>query len=98
MPTTEVHLRFEVIDSGGLHLRHAARFAGLAACYLAEIRVRHQATDADGKSAIELLMLAAPHGAQLEIEVRGADTEEAVAALSALVTEWASAKDQGLAG
>jgi phosphocarrier protein HPr len=96
MPTTEGRLRFEVADSAGLHLRLAARFAGVASRFQAEVRVSHRDLVANGKSVIELLILAALRGARLELEARGPDAEQAVAALSELVAEWSREANQEL--
>jgi phosphocarrier protein HPr len=88
MPITQSCFRFEISDSAGLHLRLAAQFAGLASRFQAEIRVFHRDLAANGKSVLDLLILAVLYGERLDLEAHGPDAEEAVAALAELVAGW----------
>ena len=74
-----------VLNALGLHFRPADRFVGLAKRFTAEIRVHRDGLCADGKSLLDLAMLAAGCGTPLELEARGPDAEAALAALAALV-------------
>lgn len=78
--------RTEVGEAHGLHLRPAARFVEVARRYAAEVRVRCNGAEADGKSIMDLMGLAAGLGMVLELEARGPDAEEAVAALADLIS------------
>jgi len=69
----------------GLHLRAASRVVQLAQQFQSEIRVLCEGRTANGKSILDLLTLAAQHGSRLEIEARGADAMEAIAALQELI-------------
>jgi phosphocarrier protein HPr len=69
----------------GLHLRPAGRFVDLARRFEAEIRVHRDGLWVDGKSILDLAMLAAGCGTRLELEARGPDAEESLAALADLV-------------
>lgn len=82
MPATEARCEVEIHSADGLHLRIAAQFARLAATYQAEIRLSRADRAADGKSVMDLLTLAVESGARVELEARGGDAEEAVAALA----------------
>ncbi len=70
----------------GLHARPAAEFVKLANKYEAEILVSKDGLEVNGKSIMGVMMLAAERGSKIEIRARGADAEQAVEALVALVT------------
>ena len=74
-----------ILNALGLHLRPAGLFVGLAKRFSAEIRVHRDGLCVDGKSLLDLAMLAAGCGTRLELEARGPDAEAALAALAALV-------------
>lgn len=74
-----------VVNQLGLHARAAAKFVHLASKYSAHIRVAHQGREMDGKSIMGLLLLAAAHGSRITIAADGADEQQAVDALAALV-------------
>ena len=78
--------RTEVGEAHGLHLRPAARFVEVAKRFAAEVRVRCNGAEADGKSIMDLMSLAAGFGMVVELEARGPDAEEAVAALADLIS------------
>ena len=69
----------------GIHARPAAQFVKLASRYSCEIRVEKDGEQVDGKSIMGLMMLAAGHGSVLVIGAEGADADEALGALEALV-------------
>ena len=81
MPATEARCEVEIHSADGLHLRIAAQFARLAATYQAEIRLSRADRAADGKSVMDLLTLAVECGSRIALEARGADAEQAIAAL-----------------
>ena len=69
----------------GLHARAAARFVHAASGFsLADPR-RARRREMDGKSIMGLLLLAAAQGSRITITADGADEEQAMAALCALV-------------
>lgn len=71
----------------GLHARPATLFAEVASSVEADIKVRRcDAGDpVDGKSIMQMMMLAATRGTKLEITASGADAPEAVETLVKLV-------------
>ena len=71
----------EVQNRHGLHARPAAEFVKLASSFDAEVKVRKDELEVNGKSIMGVLMLAAEPGAVLTIEAAGADAEAAVGAL-----------------
>ena len=74
-----------IINKRGLHARAAARFATLSAGFKSQILVQHGNLQANGKSIMSLMMLAAPLGSTLLIQAKGEDREAALAALKNLV-------------
>ncbi|MDR2104559.1 MAG: HPr family phosphocarrier protein [Deferribacteraceae bacterium] len=70
----------------GFHARAAALFVKYASMYDSEIRIQKDDVEVNGKSIMGILMLAMPKGESFIIRALGADAEEAVEELSALVT------------
>lgn len=77
----------ELVNRLGLHARAASKFVQEASRFQAEIRVRHNDEEVNGKSILGLLLLAAPCGSRLTISAEGADAEEALKALAQLVAD-----------
>jgi phosphotransferase system HPr (HPr) family protein len=75
-----------IVDPLGLHLRSAAKVAVLAKSFRSDIRVIAKGSPADAKSILELLILAIGCGTMLGIVAHGPDAEEAVAALTGLIS------------
>ena len=69
----------------GLHARAAARFVHTASAFRSKITVSRGEKTMDGKSILGLLLLAAAHGAEIEIAAAGEDEGLAIEALCALV-------------
>jgi len=80
---------FTVKRELGLHARPAGRFVGLAARFPCEIQVAREGSDewVSGRSVLSLLSLGATRGTRLRVRATGAEAEEAVAALGALIEE-----------
>lgn len=66
----------------GLHLRPAAAFAKLASTFTGTVTVAKDDRRVNGKSLMELMLLAAEQGTSLTIEAAGADAEAALDALA----------------
>ncbi|WP_144801172.1 dihydroxyacetone kinase phosphoryl donor subunit DhaM [Curtobacterium sp. BH-2-1-1] len=71
----------ELVNESGLHARPAAEFVKTAARHEASVRVN----GVDAKSLLAIMALALPKGATVTIEATGADAQDAVDALTALV-------------
>jgi phosphocarrier protein len=69
----------------GLHARAAARFVHTASGYQSQVRVAREGREMDGKSIMGLLLLAAARGTIVTITASGADEQDALQALCALV-------------
>jgi phosphocarrier protein HPr len=74
-----------IINPLGLHARAAARFVHVAAGFLSSIRVGRGGREIDGKSIMGLLLLSAAQGSDITITADGADEQQAMDALCALV-------------
>jgi phosphocarrier protein len=69
----------------GMHVRPSQQFAETAGQFDADIQVSANGTSVDGKSSIELLMLAAVPGTELILRAEGSDAQDALQSLSDLV-------------
>ncbi len=78
-------VRIEIINSAGLHPRAALRFVRVASRFRSAVTVARDGRSADGKSILDLMMLAAMPGKGLDIGAIGPDCDEALTALSALI-------------
>jgi len=79
----------EVVISNvhGLHTRPVMKFVDMASQFTSEIKVHKGGTepaDADGKSVMQMIILAATEGTPLRIEADGDDAEQAVEKLAEL--------------
>lgn len=79
--------RVTIVNRKGLHARASAKLARLASEYEATIIVRHEGEAADARSIMDLLMLVAHMGCEIEISATGVQAAEAVEAIAALVAE-----------
>ena len=69
----------------GIHARPAAVFVKTANRFASEILVEKDGEKINGKSIMGLMMLAAGPGSKLTLHVRGADAQNAILELEALV-------------
>ena len=74
-----------VVNQLGMHARAAAKFVHLATRFEARVKVARDRREMDGKSIMGILLLAAARGATITISADGAEEQDAVAALVALV-------------
>jgi phosphocarrier protein HPr len=82
---TTANRTVEIINKRGLHARASAKFVKMAAGFDAEVRVSKDGQTVDARSIMGLMMLAAAPGCCIDIDAEGAEAEQAVDALSALV-------------
>jgi phosphotransferase system HPr (HPr) family protein len=73
-----------IVNAVGLHARPASLIAQTASRFASDVMLRHGNYEANGKSIMGLLGLAAAHGAEVVIRVAGSDEEQALAALESL--------------
>ncbi|MCH8192681.1 MAG: HPr family phosphocarrier protein [Planctomycetes bacterium] len=75
----------EIRNAEGLHMRPAMHFVDVANKFACEITVTHGDNSVDGKSIMQISMLAATQGTTLCIKAQGVDADEAVQALRELI-------------
>jgi len=75
----------EIRNADGLHMRPAMQFVDLASRFDCEVSVSNGQTAADGKSIMQMSMLAATCGTRLMVRAEGPDAEKAIEALRELV-------------
>ena len=76
---------FMIKNKFGLHARPSASFVQTASRFRSEIKVEKDGLVADGKSILDLMMLAAAQGNQITLKVDGEDAEAALEALGNLI-------------
>lgn len=85
--STDASAKVIIANKLGLHARPAMIFVELACDFQADISVRrtNQQDPVDGKSIMQMMMLAATQGTEIEITAVGPDARKAVQQLVALV-------------
>jgi phosphotransferase system HPr (HPr) family protein len=71
----------ELTNRLGLHARAAAKLVHVTSRFAAQVTVRHNDEEVNGKSILGLLTLAATEGTPLIVRADGSDEEAAVKAL-----------------
>ena len=82
---SEVEL--EIKNSEGLHMRPAMKFVDIANRFESEINVSNGEMNVNGKSIMQISMLAATCGTKLKVTAKGPDAQKAINALRELVEE-----------
>lgn len=80
-------LTVELVNRLGLHARAAAKFVHVTTRFEAQITVRFNDEEVNGKSILGLLLLAAPCGSTLTVVAEGRDAEQAIIAVRQLVED-----------
>ena len=83
----ESHASTEValINSHGLHARPSTLLVGVANGFRSRLTLTIGGRSADGKSIMEVMMLASPKGTVVRISADGPDAEAAVSAVRDLI-------------
>ncbi|MEM6616994.1 MAG: HPr family phosphocarrier protein [Pseudomonadota bacterium] len=82
-PTAEAIVT--ITNLKGLHARASSKFVECAESFSAEITVTRGNQSVDGKSILDVMMLAAGPGSEIQLEAIGEDAGAAISALSALI-------------
>lgn len=75
----------EIKNAEGLHMRPAMQFVDVASRFECDLTVSNGQTEADGKSIMQMSMLAATCGTRLRLRAEGPDADQVLAALRELV-------------
>lgn len=86
MTAKAIKKRVRIRNSQGLHARPAALFVKVAKQFKAAVRLKKGKRQADGKSIMGVLTLAAERGSTVELIVQGPDSKEAFHALEQLLS------------
>ncbi len=76
-----------LVNRLGLHARAAAKLVSVARTFASRITLEKDGAAVDGKSIMNILLLAAPVNSVLELTVEGEDEAEAFAAIEALIAD-----------
>ena len=79
--------RFEIVNELGLHARAATKLVQLAGRFAADVELENAGQTANAKSVMGVLLLCGAKGAVVSVRARGADAEDAVAALGELIAQ-----------
>jgi phosphocarrier protein len=84
---TVYEIEVEIVNADGLHMRPAMQFVDLASQFDCDVTVSNDSTSVDGKSIMQMSMLAATCGTKLKIKTEGGDAKEAIDKLRELVED-----------
>jgi len=74
-----------IINRLGLHARAAAVLVTTAAHFSSRVHIRREDREADAKSIMAVMLLAAGRGTCITVSAEGEDADEAVQAIEALI-------------
>lgn len=77
----------ELINRLGLHARAASKLVQTASGFESQVWLSHRGKRVNAKSIMGVLLLAAPCGSRLTLEVDGADEDAAAEAITGLVAD-----------
>ncbi|NOZ12808.1 MAG: HPr family phosphocarrier protein [Acidobacteria bacterium] len=77
--------KLKLLNKLGLHARAAAKLVQLGESFKSEIKISKDNVEANGKSILSVLLLAAPVGTELIFKINGPDEQEAMAAIRSLI-------------
>ncbi len=77
----------EIKNADGLHMRPAMQFVDVANQFDCDVTVSNDENNVDGKSIMQMSMLAATCGTKLKIKAEGSDAEKVISVLRELVEE-----------
>lgn len=77
-----------IINKLGLHARAASKFVSCASSYASSITISKDGQQADGKSIMSVMMLAAGQGTVLDVKISGEDENDAFTGLQELVDDF----------
>ncbi|KTD03768.1 sugar transport PTS system phosphocarrier HPr protein [Legionella geestiana] len=80
-----IQVTVTLINVLGLHARASAKFVATAARFQSSIEIRRGSQCVNGKSIMGVMMLAAPCGSELLLEIEGPDEEAMEKAIVALI-------------
>ena len=85
----------KIVNKYGLHARPAMQFVELANKYGCKIEVSNASLTVDAKSIMSVMRLAATKGTMLKLIADGSDAQQAIEALSKLITDGFGELEEG---
>ena len=82
-----IQKEIEIINKLGLHARASSKLTQLAAKFKSEVWMSRNARRVNAKSIMGVMMLAAGKGSVVTLETDGADEQECLDALVALIND-----------
>ncbi len=82
-----IESKVTIINKLGLHARAAAKLVTLASSFQATIKLQTNGKQANGKSIMSVMMLAASKGTEITLLINGGDEKQALAALKILIQQ-----------
>lgn len=79
-----IQKKLQVTNQLGIHARAAARLVQTALKFESNVEINHQGQQANGKSIMAVMMLAASQHVWVDLTVEGPDEEAALYAMSLL--------------
>lgn len=79
--------KLKIINKLGLHARATMQLVNTAGRYQSEILIKYKNREVNAKSIMNLMVLAASQGSEIELIVNGEDEEEAAKAVIKLINE-----------
>mgnify|MGYP002630892578 CR=1 FL=1 len=80
--------KVKVINKLGLHARASSKLTQLASQFNSEIFISHNNNKVNSKNILDVLMLAASMGSELEIQASGADEKNAIYQIEKLFNDY----------
>tara|TARA_B100000965_G_scaffold406208_1_gene443949 strand:+ start:7636 stop:7902 length:267 start_codon:yes stop_codon:yes gene_type:complete len=80
-----IEKKIKITNKLGLHARAAAKIVTLTNKFQSNIIIFNQDKEADAKSIMKILMLAAPKGTEVTITAKGKDELKAINSLESLI-------------
>jgi phosphocarrier protein len=80
-----LQVEVEIVNKLGLHARASAKLTQLAGSFGCEVWLTRNGRRVNAKSIMGVMMLAAAKGSKVTVETDGADEEQAMQALVALI-------------
>ncbi|NWN91320.1 HPr family phosphocarrier protein [Marinobacter adhaerens] len=77
-----------IINKLGLHARATAKLVATASEFESSITLRNNGREANAKNIMQVMMLAASQGTNMELVADGPDEEQAVDALTELINDY----------
>ena len=85
MTSTTADKKVRIVNDLGLHLRAAGALVQVASAFSSDITLQRGNTEANAKSIMSVLSLAAGKGAELTLRAEGQDASDAIAKLASLI-------------